>query len=60
MDQRAYQDFVRARRHSGRSFLIGGILAAVTVGIFMIFGGDLTFGLSAPDVRIDSAAVHAD
>jgi hypothetical protein len=60
MDARAREEFLRRRRHSGRSFVIGGLLAAGAVVAFVGLGGELSLGLKAPDVRIDAARVLAE
>jgi hypothetical protein len=55
MNRKAKQDFLDKRRHSGRSVLLGGMIAAAIIAVFLALGGDLGDGLGAPDVRIDSA-----
>jgi hypothetical protein len=60
MDTRAREEFIRKRRHSGRSIILGGLVAGTAVVAFVVLGGDLGFGLQAPDVRIDSAFVLPD
>lgn len=44
----------RPRRPAGINFLLGGTLAAMAVLAFVLMGGDVALGTTAPSVRIDA------